>query len=476
MSTTFKAEVTGFKPSKQGFNFVNSFQLKDFPLGDKIASKINQSGYGLCGGMAHCVNELFIYNEAVPSNTTPPKPNTPLYHYIAGGLLDSFGKGLRDMKKILDWYAMPDGKVKLPKLTKIQLIGLKLLLSRGKLVQLMISYNTEGQGKEWDNHQVLAYKVEETNGSGTIWLYEPNNPNCDTARIEYTVDANGVHMIEKDGSKGNATPKVVHGFFVVLPRIENPLTLPTYLLHKGHAFFVDRMRNNLRKSIYEIAQDLKKYTDLKPAEILKLLKNSGYNATDVARVCKDVLLTSAEIALNLLRQVGFSVGQIIAALHIVFRRIASWLLREMLKIGYKLADIALGLQSHFRMKLVDLIKTLKAQAQKLNDIVKILIEKFRITAKRTLAKMLREAKYAVSDIIGALKKVGLSIKDAIIIMRRDFEWSVVAAARIAKQHFGNKPKEILLALWQHGNASISELISTAKSAFNWSRKQLMGIV
>lgn len=475
MSNVFSAEVPHFKPSQHGFKFTNSFQISDLPLDNRIKNQLKLSTYGLCGGMAHCAHELFLYNEPIPAVSQPPRPKSGLYEYLVGGLMDSFGVGLRDMNKILEWWAMPDGETKLPNLTKFQLAALKLLLKRGKLVQLMICYNTQSKDNMWDNHQVLAYKIEESNNQGKIWLYEPNNAGSDEPHIAYTLDSSGVHMTEYHANS-NDEEKTVHGFFVVMPRIENPLSKPAYLYFKGVAFLVDRMKNNLRKSIYEIVDELKKYSQLTPLEIFRLLKDSGYGATDIARVAKDALKLSAEIVVNLLYKVSFSASQVVGALHIVFKKIASWLVSKLIQLGYKLADIAKSVQDYFRMKLLDLVKLFKRLAIKLADIVKMLKDQFQITNLRTLATMLRDAKYGVTEIIRELKKLGLSIKDAVLIMRNDFKWSVVATARIIKDQFGNKPKDVLLALWQHGNASLSEMISTAKSVFGWGKTQLLKLI
>jgi len=478
MSNTFNASVPRFKPSKHGFRFTNSFQLKDLPLGDKIEEQINQAGYGLCGGMSHCVHELFNFKQPIPTTSTPPKAKTPLHTYLTESLLESFGPRLRDMKKILKWYAMPNGTTRLPKLTIGQLMALKLQLKRRKLVQLMICYNTESNGNQWDNHQVLAYKITEKNGKGTIWLYEPNNPKNDNARIEYTSDSKGVHMQEfdfKTRAKA-ADSKTIHGFFLVAPRLENPLSQPSYLLFKGHQFFVNRMRKNLRKSIYEITSGLVKYTKLTPLEIIKLLKNSGYNATDIARVSKDVLKISADLVINLLFKVQFTAGQIAAALNIVYNKTAAWLLPKLLRLGYKAVDVALGIQHHFRMQLVDLVKALKKAGVKLATIVILMQRNFRISNMRTLARMLKAARYGTDDIIKELKSAGLSIKDAIIILRNEFRTSVLSTTRLVRKHFGNKAKDILITLWRHGNAGVGDMISVAKKVFGWGKWKLLKLI
>ncbi len=469
MSNLFKGEVPGFKPSLHGFKFGNNFQLADLPFGDKINKGIGQSGYGLCGGMAHCVHELFHFKEPIPNVSQPPKPKSALYAYLVGGLLDSFGPGLRDMNKIIEWHAMPDGKTRLPNLTKFQLAALKLLLKRGKPVQLMLAYNTQGFGNMWDNHQVLAYKIEEANNQGKIWIYEPNNPGNNAPYISYSVDTNGVHMNEHFYSSSvtiESDTKVVHGFFLVFPRIENPLTKPAYLITKGAEYLVDRMKNNLRKSIYEIVEELKKYTQLTPQEIFKILKDHNYNATDLARIGKDALKLTADAVLNLLHKVGFTLGQIIGALNIVWNLAAKWFINKLIQLKYKIADIAKSIQDYFRMQLLELVKLLKSAAIKLANVVIILKDRFLISNVRTLAKLLNDAKYNALDILKELKKHNLSIDDAIKIIVNDFKMSITQAARLAKDLFGNNPIAILKAILRNTNASFGQIVRAAKSIFN----------
>ena len=467
MSNPFSAAVPNFRPSRHGFKFTNNFPLNDLPFGGQIERQINQSGYGLCGGMAHCVHELFNFNESVPTTTKPPKVKTGLYYYLAQALGDSFGPRLKYMNKILAWHAMPNGAVALPKLTVKEYKTLKTQLKLGQLVQLMICYNTGNAGDPWGNHQVLAYKMEEKDGAGKIWIYEPNNPGSDNAHIEYTIDAAGVHMNEINPSGSSQGPKTIHGFFVVFPKLDNPMTRPSYLIHKGTWFYVKHAKNIQRQGIFTIVKNLKKYTKLTPADIAKLLKRAGYSALDIARISKTAFKLSAQAALNLLFQLGFTARQIVAAINMVYRKAAGWLIKELLRRGGKPAEIAVAIQKHFRMQLVDLAKTLRKAGVSIGKIVKIMRSKFRISNIRTLAKMLRSAGFSVNDIIKALKGIGMSVKDAIIILRRDFKYSAANAAKTVVKFFGKKTKAILIALWKHGNVGFNDLRKVASSVFDW---------
>ena len=109
--------VPGFTPSINGLHFVNSFPSEPVvnvtvPLFGTIP--IGDASGGLCGGMAFTVRDVFETKGMKPlADTTPPGrqpgPDTPLFKYIAGRLIDSFDLSRAGFMKYYAWMTTPDG-------------------------------------------------------------------------------------------------------------------------------------------------------------------------------------------------------------------------------------------------------------------------------------------------------------------------------------------------------------------------------
>ncbi len=94
-----RSEVAGFKPSRSGLHFPNSFPQGtpavqgipasiDIPGDGSLA--VNDAGNGLCGGMALTVIDYLAAGIDPPADTSPPEPGSALYRHLVRRLLDSW--------------------------------------------------------------------------------------------------------------------------------------------------------------------------------------------------------------------------------------------------------------------------------------------------------------------------------------------------------------------------------------------------
>lgn len=396
--------VPNFSPKKNGLKFKNRFFVKEwihiapseFPI-KKIQNMDDK--YGLCGGMCHAVAELFTYKKTPPTQTSIPNTKSALYYYLAQSQLETFGYDLRYYDKIEDWFEMKDGKEKLPKLTMIELGAIKLKLKRKQLAQIILMYNTGNEGKIWKNHQVLVYGVEQTGDQGTLHIYDPNFPSNDKQRITYNITDGKV--IAK---QGGAT---VHGFFVTLPKMTNPLHHPSYLATLGQELFVDGMKE-LKKQANEIAADLKKYYNLSSEQAARTLKRAGYKASEVAE-----------------------------ALQKTYRQNAQQIAAELSKIGYQAQDIVQALKNVMRQNGNQIVRHMKAAKIKATEISKGLQKELNYAPKKVVAVM-KKAGFSLSE-IGDVIKTGLGTKsgyDAIDILKQN-NYSALNIAKTLKKHYNS---------------------------------------
>ena len=200
--------VPGFTPSINGLHFVNSFPSEPVvnvtvPLFGTIP--IGDASGGLCGGMAFTVRDVFETKGMKPlPDTTPPGrqpgPDTPLFKYIAGRLIDSFDLPRAGFMKYYAWMTTPDGDAG-PILVRRGVAWKTIMeewphrirprLDAGGLCVLGLvttaSVNPADLGR---NHQVLAYgyQLDDTN-TLTLLICDPNTPTerADDVRISLSL-------------------------------------------------------------------------------------------------------------------------------------------------------------------------------------------------------------------------------------------------------------------------------------------------
>jgi hypothetical protein len=251
--------ASDFRPSLHGFAFVNSFtgsplpaalrELKG-PLGDLIREGVESgtnapSRFGLCGGMSLAAADLFLERTPRPAANKPPAPGTDLYEWLHRRQESSLGSAGLFAIKFMTWMMLPDaisstGTTNTTSTTATPLrtiahatyeeLGPILKrLDEGELAPLGLVYvraasnskAPESQpGLPWENHQVLAYQAQRNPtqappgaakpdtksldsipaGKITLWIYDPNYPNDDDARIELEVGDGQVRAVQVTGS------------------------------------------------------------------------------------------------------------------------------------------------------------------------------------------------------------------------------------------------------------------------------------
>jgi hypothetical protein len=204
--------VAGFRPSRNGFHFSNSFprapvihvRLPGLPWKFGFG---NASG-GLCGGMIYAVRDLFESGRLPPRDTESPPADSHSFRWIARRLMQSFGLPLGPLRYYA-WMAMPDrGNSLVPGILRGTLREwrkIKAELEAGRLVALglILTYSWDPR-RVGENHQVLAYGYETTDRTASLLIYDPNCPDNDEVKL--TVDLTGRAPLEY-------TQCPVRGFF-----------------------------------------------------------------------------------------------------------------------------------------------------------------------------------------------------------------------------------------------------------------------
>jgi hypothetical protein len=263
-----------FRPSVHGFLFVNRFTGSPLPaalralkgpIGEIVREGVQEgtgapNRFGLCGGMSLAAGDLFMARVPRPDATRPPEPGSALYEWLHQRQESSLGSGGIMALKFMSWMSMPDPIGKegegtdegnaaassgtIAHATFAELGPIVRRLEKGELVPLGLVYvrssgNTRAPDSEaglpWENHQVLAYRVDHE-GSGaageqrveggpgmerperdgatsggekpalierdpvTLWIYDPNYPGDDGARIELSVGRDEARAVQVTGN------------------------------------------------------------------------------------------------------------------------------------------------------------------------------------------------------------------------------------------------------------------------------------
>jgi hypothetical protein len=198
-SASAPRDIRSFRPSANGFGFVNHFEGSSLPGGlGAITGDLQQrlggpSTYGLCGGMSFAAADLFLAGRTPPERTTPPQRGEHLFDFLQKRQVDSLGDALTLAGTFGRWMSLPDdGPFGTRRLSLDQLLDLHASIHRGEpaVIGLVFRHHLGNKhargraGSPWENHQVLAYDdAEESDGSFEFRIYDPNYPKADDAVI-----------------------------------------------------------------------------------------------------------------------------------------------------------------------------------------------------------------------------------------------------------------------------------------------------
>lgn len=190
--------MPGFLPSTSGLHFVNYYPHEPtltitLPLGRVLP--IGDAANGLCGGMAFTVADYYEAKQAVPADTGPPAPGTPLYQFIVKRLFDSFNLPL-GISRYLELMepAFPDVGLGfgLPGRASVMVHDewprIQAMLDAGHLVPLgLVKIKSDLPEDLGKNHQVLAYGYDLDGSDLTLHLYDPNYADRDDVQLSLSV-------------------------------------------------------------------------------------------------------------------------------------------------------------------------------------------------------------------------------------------------------------------------------------------------
>jgi hypothetical protein len=192
----------GFRPSVHGLPFANSFPpgptMRIGPF-DPRRVGFGDASSGLCGGMALTARDLWEAGIAAPAEQAgPPENGSPRFRAL-----------VRRQVQSLDWLRVPLRYLDLQALRPDPPSGLALRLGREPA-------RVDAVLREWpriraeidaghpavlglirasglspwmlsQNHQVLAYGWEATDGRVALHVYDPNHPGDDDVELRITI-------------------------------------------------------------------------------------------------------------------------------------------------------------------------------------------------------------------------------------------------------------------------------------------------
>lgn len=488
-------KVKDYNPVKHGFKFTNSFPVRILQGLDKkgldkeLADKISENTkYGLCGGMALASHEMFLYNLKVPTRESIPNIEDPLYYYLVDALMDSFGDRKRNVVKLKSWHIKPEAE--LQRLSYAELLGVKQALSAGKPVQLMLLYNIKGKGRLWDNHQVLAYGLQESKGKGYIQIYDPNEPLTSASRINYTIVGDAIEMEQplynqdnkpSTNDQGQPLYRSVYGFFTVNEPLQNPVTRPAYLATRGKQAYIKGMKA-LNKSAFTIANGLYEFYKMRPEDIAKELKNAGFKVQDVALMLKSKFNYSADRVAITLKRMGYRSNEVADVLRKKFSATASTASKSLKRAGYNATETAQALKSNFQQNAQQAFTLLQKAGFRTGDIVGAVKSQFNTTTQQMITMLknintktndianLLKSKYGQSNqaIVNALKSAGVPIPELGDVMRTTLGITKGSDAVSILKRANVSRKDVINILKSRYNYGASTMAKTLKSAYNMS--------
>ncbi|MDY0339584.1 MAG: hypothetical protein RBS17_00020 [Coriobacteriia bacterium] len=170
---------TGFRPSRHGFGFTNSWRDQLFGV---VPSR------GRCGGMVFAALDSFLAGHHLPAEgcgTVLPPHSSPLARAIWKRQIDSVvvarGKNLWCFAR---FTYLPSTSVRgISVATRQGLLPLFDMMRGGLPVPLGLVSGI-GLTRMARNHQVLAYGADFMEDRALVYIYDPNHPRRDDVTLE----------------------------------------------------------------------------------------------------------------------------------------------------------------------------------------------------------------------------------------------------------------------------------------------------
>ena len=174
---------TGFRPSKHGFGFANSW--RDLLLG-VITSR------GRCGGMVFATLDAFLAGSPLSDESRSaslPAHDSPLARSIWRRQMQSVAVGLGgNLWKFVRFTYLPSSSaLGVGIATRRELLAVFDSLRVGRPAPLGLVSGI-GLTHMARNHQVLAYAARFDEERATLWIYDPNHPRRDDVTLEVPMD------------------------------------------------------------------------------------------------------------------------------------------------------------------------------------------------------------------------------------------------------------------------------------------------
>jgi hypothetical protein len=202
--------VPGFLPSVHGLRFANAFPpgpTLTFAGLDPRRLGFGDASAGLCGGMALTARDLYEAGVVAPGDGAPPANGSPRFRALVRRQVES-----------LDWFRVPLRYLDLQAFRPDPPTGLAALLRREppRVDALLrewprirdeidaghpsvVGLIRAAGSSPWAltrNHQVLAYRYEETPEAITIHVYDPNHPARDDVTLAVGI-ASGAEAVTR---------------------------------------------------------------------------------------------------------------------------------------------------------------------------------------------------------------------------------------------------------------------------------------
>lgn len=195
---------TGFRPSKHGFGFANTWRDVLFGV---VASR------GRCGGMVFAALDAFLADRALPPEALAPSLpehgsaiGRAIWERQVESVAMRLGANLWQFARFT--YLPTAAPLGIAPATRRELLPLFDALRAGVPAPLGL-VSVVSSKRLVANHQVLAYAAEFGEDSARISVYDPNHPGRDDVVLEVPLDPDR-RVIERIGTR----TKQWRGFFI----------------------------------------------------------------------------------------------------------------------------------------------------------------------------------------------------------------------------------------------------------------------